>query len=162
MLRRLESGEELYLRSNLSAHLSASAWVTNQTHDKVLMAYHKIFDTWAWLGGHADGDHDLLAVAHREIKEETGLETHPINGEIASIEILTVKGHEKHGKYVPSHLHFNITYLFEGDDQAPIHNKPDENTGVAWYGLDEAMTKVKEPWMTDRIYSKLNARLREL
>ena len=73
LLRRLQSGEELYSRSNASAHLTASAWVVSPERKQVLMAYHNLYDSWAWLGGHADGDHDLLGVALREVREESGL-----------------------------------------------------------------------------------------
>ena len=73
LLRRLHSGEELYSRDNAAAHLTASAWVVNPDRSQVLMAYHKLYDSWAWLGGHADGDRDLLAVALREVREESGL-----------------------------------------------------------------------------------------
>lgn len=38
------------------------------------MAYHNIYKSWAWTGGHSDGDSDLLNVALKEAKEETGLE----------------------------------------------------------------------------------------
>ena len=34
------------------------------------MVYHNIYNSWSWLGGHADGETDLLAVALREVKEE--------------------------------------------------------------------------------------------
>ena len=74
LLRRLKSGEELYSRENLSAHLTASAWVVSPDRKKVLMAYHKLYDSWAWLGGHADGMEDLQAVAEKEVREESGTE----------------------------------------------------------------------------------------
>ena len=74
LLRRLHSGEELYSRDNAAAHLTVSAWVVSPDRSQVLMAYHKLYDSWAWLGGHADGDRDLLAVALREVREETGVE----------------------------------------------------------------------------------------
>lgn len=70
LLRRLESGEDLYTRSNAAAHLTASAWVVSPDRQQVLMAYHNLYDSWAWLGGHADGERDLLAVALREVWEE--------------------------------------------------------------------------------------------
>ena len=63
LLRRLRSGERRYSRRNCAAHLTASAWVVSPDRRQVLMAYHDLYDSWAWLGGHADGDHDLLAVA---------------------------------------------------------------------------------------------------
>lgn len=161
MIYRLETGEELFLRSNLAEHFTASAWVINPERDKALMAYHRIYDSWAWLGGHADGDQDLLHVALKEVAEESGVKATPVTDQIYSVEILTVDGHEKKGKYVPSHLHLNVTYLLEADDSLPIRPKEDENKAVAWFGLDEALEKSTEPWFVDRIYSKLNAKLKD-
>lgn len=159
-LRRLKSGEELYTRENTSAHITASAWVVNPDRKQVLMAYHNLYDSWAWLGGHADGEKDLLAVAKKEIQEESGLkEVHPVSEEIYSLEILTVDGHEKRGKYISSHLHLNVTYLFEANPTHPIRCKPDENKSVGWFSLEEAIAKSSEPWFRERIYKKLNEKL---
>ena len=160
ILRRLKDGERLYNRDNLSAHFTASAWVVNKTRDKVLMAYHNLYDSWAWLGGHADGEIDLLQVAIKETKEESGLaNVNPITDEIYSVEILAVDGHIKKGKYVPSHLHLNLTYLLEADENAELRHKPDENSKVGWFGLDEAIDASKEEWFKEHIYSKLNEKL---
>ena len=73
ILRFLEEQEDAFLRSNRTAHMTASSWIVNPARDKVLMIYHKIYDSWSWTGGHADGDQDLLAVALREAREETGV-----------------------------------------------------------------------------------------
>ena len=160
LLRRLKSGEELYTRQNKSAHLTASAWVVSPARDKVLMAYHNLYNSWSWLGGHADGERDLLAVALREVREESGVkDVRPVFEQIYSVEILTVDGHEKRGEYVPSHLHLNVTYLLEADPEEAVHIKPDENSQVGWFGLDEAIAASTEPWFQERIYSKLNAKL---
>ena len=116
--RRLCSGEALYGRENTAAHLTASAWVVSPDRKRILMAYHDLYHSWAWLGGHADGQQDLLAVALREVQEESGLtpsDVRPVSPKIYSLEILTVDGHEKHGRYVSSHLHLNLTYLLEAD-----------------------------------------------
>ena len=78
------------------------------------MAYHNIYHSWAWTGGHADGEKDLLSVAIREAKEETGIKTvKPVMEGIFSLEVLTVDGHEKNGSYVPSHLHLNVTIFWK-------------------------------------------------
>ena len=68
LLRRLRSGEDLYTRANAAGHLTASAWVVSPDRRQVLMAYHNLYDSWSWLGGHADGDRDLLAAAMRSGK----------------------------------------------------------------------------------------------
>ena len=68
-------------------------------------------------------------------------------------------GHEKRGVYIPSHLHLNVTYLLEADPAAPGRCKPDENSRVDWFGLEEALAVSSEPWRRERIYRKLNAKL---
>lgn len=161
ILRRLRSGEELHSRINLSAHLTVSAWVVSPDRSQVLMAYHNLYNSWAWLGGHVDGSRDLLGTAIREVQEESALvEVRPVTEHIYSVEILPVSGHEKHGEYVPSHLHLNITFLLEADPTVPIRNKPDENSQVGWFALNDALAASSEPWMRDRIYSKLNEKLK--
>lgn len=151
---------DVFRRENQIAHMSASAWVVNEGRDKVLMAYHNIYRSWAWLGGHADGEENLLAVAMREVREESGVKNvRPVSEEIFSIEALDVEGHEKHGKYVSSHLHLNVTYLLEASEEQALSAKPDENSAVAWFSFDDMMRAVNEEWMKKRIYSKLIARL---
>ena len=160
LLRRLGSGEALYTRDNAAAHLTASAWVVSPDRRQVLMAWHNLYGSWAWLGGHADGERDLLAVALREVREESGLtEVRPVSEDLYSLEILTVDGHEKHGRYVSSHLHLNVTYLLEADPSAAIRPKPDENSRVGWFSPADAMAASSEPWFRERIYTKLNDKL---
>ena len=160
ILRQLKSFPNIFTRENLNAHMTASSWIVNPARTKVLMVYHNIYDSWSWTGGHADGETDLLAAALREAKEETGItKVRPVTEDIYSLEILTVDGHVKHGKYVSSHLHLNVTYLLEADEDEILHKKDDENSGVAWFGLDEAILASSEPWFRERIYSKLNAKL---
>ena len=61
---------------------------------------------------------------------------------------------------MPSHLHLNVTYLLEGDERDALEIKPDENSGVRWFSLDEAVAASAEPWMRARVYEKLNQKLR--
>lgn len=159
LLSLLEGGGAPYGRED-PAHLTASAWVVSPDRRRVLLAYHRLYNSWAWLGGHADGDRDLLAVSLREVREESGLEeVTPVSRDIYSLEILTVDGHEKRGRYVSSHLHLNVTYLLEADPEAPVRCKADENSQVGWFGLEEAVAASTEPWFQKRIYSKLNEKL---
>ena len=156
ILSLLSSGQDLYTRDNPVAHLTASSWVVSPDRKQVLLVYHNLYRSWAWMGGHADGDRDLCQVALRETREESGLEDLTlVSPEIFSLESLTVDGHEKRGNYISSHLHLNVTYLLEADPRQPIRVKPDENSGVAWFPVEEVAGKVSEPWMMQRIYSKL-------
>ena len=159
----IERNADAFLRSNRIAHVTASAWVTNPSRDRVLMVYHKIYNSWSWCGGHAAGDTNLLHVALKEWQEETGLtEVKPVDGKIYSVECLTVDGHEKRGVYVSSHLHLNVTYLLEADDRAPLRVCADENSGVAWFTPEEALQKSTEPWFVERVYGKLIEKVKRI
>ena len=157
ILAFLDKDPDAFYRTNLLAHMTASAWVVNPQRSKTLMVYHRLYDSWSWTGGHADGEEDLLAVALREVREETGVQRlRPVTEEIYSLEVLTVDGHEKHGRYVPSHLHLNVTYLLEAEEEQPLRICEAENTGVAWFSLADALAASTEPWFIERIYKKLN------
>ena len=159
----LRKNSDAFYRRNLLAHMTASAWVVNPQRSKVLMVYHRLYDSWSWAGGHADGEEDLLAVALREVREETGVQClRPVTEEIYSLEVLTVDGHEKHGRYVPSHLHLNVTYLLEAEEDQPLRVCEAENSGVAWFSLADALSASTEPWFIERIYKKLNEKLNML
>ena len=159
MLTLLAEDHDLSTRDNSLYHLTASAWVVNPQRTKVLMAYHNLYNSWAWLGGHADGNYDLAAVAVKEAQEESGLQrVQLVSPQILSLEVLTVNGHEKKGKYVPCHLHLNVTYLLEADADAPIRIKEDENSQVGWIDFDDIESKSTEVWFVERIYSKLRTK----
>ena len=143
-----------FTRDSELAHLTASGFVVNQTGDKVLMAYHHIYDSFAWTGGHADGETDLLQVSLNEAREETGIvHVRPLLSEIAGLEVLTVEGHVKKGRYVNAHLHLNVTFLLVGDDTDCLKVKADENSAVSWIAFDDLASVCHEPLMLP-IYEK--------
>lgn len=163
ILQWLKENENAFSRKNTVAHMTASAWVVNKDRTKVLMVYHNIYNSWSWLGGHADGEKDLLKVAVREVKEEAGIQNvHPVSEEIFSLESLTVDGHVKNGSYISSHLHFNVTYLLEADSEESVSIKPDENSGVSWFTPEEALKRSTEPWFAEHVYSKLLDKIHSL
>ncbi len=160
MLEALERQYDPFTRANPFAHFTASAWIVSPDRTKVLMAYHNIYKSWAWTGGHADGETDLLSVALREAREETGAaDIRPVADSIFALEILPVNAHVKRGAFVSAHLHLNLTYLLTADDARPVRPKPDENSAVAWLPLEAAADCREEPFMAV-IYRKLNDKLR--
>lgn len=207
MLRALKTNRFCFDRKS-QAHFTCSAWVVNPEKTQTIMVFHNIYNSWSWIGGHADGCSDLAAVALRELQEETGVEharivspwecvdrpsrrpnadkkakasTNEISNEMASakeipnevvnasapsptsplfsLEVLTVDGHEKNNRYISSHLHLNVTYLVEVDPSEALRIKPDENSGVKWVSLDQVLNMSDEPWIRERIYAKLLAKL---
>ncbi len=156
MLKYINDFDDVLTRQNEYGHFTSSAFVLNKDRSKILMAYHRIYNSWAWVGGHSDGDNDLLYVAMKEAKEETGIKNvAPISKNIYSLELINVNGHEKREKYVGSHVHLNVTYLLEADENEKIHIKEDENSGVKWVPIDKILEVSSEPWVRDRVYAKI-------
>ena len=154
--------DTILTRDNPIAHFSSSGFVVNADASRVLMAHHNLYRVWAWMGGHVDGEADFLAVALREAREETGV-THirPLSDAIASLEILPVWGHVKRGRYVPSHLHLNVSYLLLADENDPLSVREGENTRVGWLPAAELLSYTNE-WEMDGVYTKLLERARNL
>ena len=160
MLECIEKYPDIFMRENRIAHFTASAWIVNPERTKVLMAYHKIFDEWAWTGGHADGERDLLKVAVKEVAEETGVTNIKLlSGGIYSIETVPVDEHYRRGKYVSSHLHLDVCFLFEASEDEKLVCNEDENTGVKWIPIEDSVAQTKEAKMVP-VYTKLNEKLK--
>lgn len=155
MLDYLQNHPNAYSRLDPVAHMTVSAWVLGPDGKRVALVHHNIYNSWSWVGGHADGQRDLLKVAMQEVREETGIKRMKLlkNG-IFSLECLAVMGHEKRGAYVPSHIHMNVTYLLQAEDET-LREKPDENSAVGWFTPEEALRASTEPWMVQRVYRKL-------
>ena len=146
---------DILSRENEFCHMTSSAFIINKSHTKVLAIYHNIYKTWSWVGGHADGDDDMLYVAQKETKEETSLKTFKVLDDMPiSVEILPVKSHIKNNKYVPAHQHFNVTFLFEADENDYIHIQEEENSNIAWLTFDDLIEITEEPFMLP-IYKKI-------
>lgn len=161
ILQYLEQFDNILTRENEFAHFTASSWVLNKEKTKVLMIYHNIYQSWAWTGGHTDGESDLLQTAIRELREETGVQNVKIlDDNIFSLEVICVNGHVKKGKYVSSHVHLNLTYLLEVDENEKLQIKEDENSNVRWIPIEEIPKKVNEKWIEENIYHKLNEKLK--
>ena len=156
MLKYILNNSDCLERKNLIAHFTTSIWTVNRERTKTLMVYHNIYQSWSWIGGHADGVEDLCSVAMRELREETGVSNASlVSWDILSLETLTVDGHIKKGAYVPSHLHLNVTYLAEADEGEKLIVNEEENQAVKWWTFDEALKASTEPWFVEHIYKKL-------
>ncbi len=155
-----EFQDNVWTRDNEVGHISSSAWVVNKERTKVLMAYHNIYDSFAWLGGHADGDKDLLYVALKETGEESGLKNiKPILEEFFDVTAGVVEEHVRKGKVVPTHKHYNVTYLIEGDENESLQIAEEENSALKWIEFDDISKLVKEEHMKP-IYQRLTEKVK--
>lgn len=72
MLRALDCGSTCFERT-APAHMTCSIWTVDPTARQTLLVYHNIYNSWSWIGGHADGERDLAAVALRELRKRRAL-----------------------------------------------------------------------------------------
>lgn len=162
MMNCLEMFDDVLARDNEIIHITSSAFVVNKNRDKALMVHHNIFNSWSWAGGHIDGDEDLLYVAIKEVKEETGVQNiRTVSKDILSLDILPVFSHVKRGEYVAPHLHLSVAYLLEAEENEPLVIKSDENSSVQWIRFEEIDTCSTENHMK-KIYRKAMSKIEEL
>lgn len=161
ILKCINVYDNLLFRQNPIAHITSSGYIVNKDRTKVLMIHHNIYKTWAWTGGHADGDPDLIHVAIKEAIEETGVKHFDVvSEEILSLDVLTVDGHIKKGQYVSSHLHLSLAYLLECNENDKLIVKEDENSGVMWIPINEIDKYSNEPYMIN-LYNKFNEKIKD-
>ncbi len=155
IVKCLDTFEDVLSRENEIVHFTCSGFVFNKNRDKVLMVYYNIYNSWSWVGGHADGETDFLGVAIREVKEETGVQNvNAICLNIIALDVLPVISHVKRGNFISSHIHISIAYLLEVDEEENLRIKDDENSNVGWLSIDTFLDSVKEEHMKP-IYQKI-------
>jgi len=151
--------DDILTRENPIAHITSSAFIVNKTKDKVLMVHHNIYNSWSWTGGHADGEEDLLAVAIKEAREETGVKNiHPVTPHIFSLDVLPVTSHIKRGEYISAHLHLSVAYLALADEDELLIVKTDENSAVKWIPIEDVNAYSNEPHM-QKVYGKFISKI---
>lgn len=131
--------KDCFFRSQLSGHVTGSAWITTADRTKFLMTHHAKLNKWLQLGGHADGENDILQVASKEAKEESGLKNiRIVSSTIFDIDIHTIPQR----KEVSEHLHYDVRYLFEANENEPLTISP-ESKNLAWLTCEELFNYCK-------------------
>ncbi|MCC5874522.1 MAG: NUDIX hydrolase [Gammaproteobacteria bacterium] len=153
-------------------HVTGSAWIVDPAGEAVLLTHHRKLDLWIQLGGHADGDPDVLAVARREGLEESGLRAlEVVHPGVAQPHVPQPNAAENEGLPVPfdvdiheiparrdepAHFHFDVRYAFRAVDRAVIAN--DESHALAWvpmaeldgYTRDASVARMAKKWLERR------------
>lgn len=132
----VESHPDCLLRSCAPGHLTGSAWIVSPDRRRTLLTHHHALDKWLQLGGHADGDTDLVAVARREAWEESGLtRLRLVSGEVFDCDrhLIPARGAE------PAHYHHDLRFMIEADPTEPLAISS-ESKDLAWVDLDRVTT----------------------
>ena len=127
-IRFVEDHPDCFLRSQLSGHLTGSAWIVSPDRARTLLTHHHQLDKWLQLGGHADGDPDLPAVAMREAREESGLtRLRAVAAAPFDVDRHLIPGR----KGVPAHYHYDLRFMVEADPTEPLVISH-ESKDLAW------------------------------
>ena len=123
-----EHPRDAHERTCIPGHLTASAITVDPGRERVLLTFHKKLERWLQFGGHCDGDANLLAVAWRETREESGIEPSCISARPIDVDVHVIPAH----KDDPAHLHLDTRYLVELDPQVtPVVSA--ESVELAWF-----------------------------
>ena len=152
----LSDGVAAFRRGRREGHFTASAWVVDEMGERLLLVHHRKLDKWLQPGGHADGELDLLRVAQKEVREETGVETvAPSWSAVFDIDIHPIPARGA----VPGHEHFDVRYVLVAPGrQEPIGN--DETHGAQWvelellegYTVEESILRMRRKWEETRLH----------
>tara|TARA_Y100001968_G_C19091618_1_gene588002 strand:- start:15 stop:551 length:537 start_codon:yes stop_codon:yes gene_type:complete len=134
VLQFLKKGGDLFSNTNKEGHFTGSAWIINPQKNKVLLTHHKKLNKWIQLGGHADGEKNLLSVALREAREESGIKHFTVvNNQIFDVDIHPVLN----AKRQKSHLHYDIRFLFKANPKNEKIITSKESFDVAWVPIEK-------------------------
>lgn len=131
----------LYDRKNFEGHITASAFVVNDSRNALLMIKHKALNRWLQPGGHVEtADEFLISAALREAIEETGIPTDkisPVYPHIFDVDSHAIPANPK--KNEPAHVHHDIRFLFKYSSASELEFNADEVTAAKWISIDEVL-----------------------
>jgi len=128
----LDQYPNAFERSLEVGHITASAWLVNKDNTKALLTHHRKLNMWVQLGGHCDGNTDVLAVAIQEAQEESGiLGIKPVTNSIFDIDVHLIPENKKE----KAHYHYDVRFLLQviGDEDFVVSH---ESHDLAWFDRD--------------------------
>lgn len=119
-------------RSLLIGHLTGSAWIVDQDLSHALLTHHRKLDLWVQLGGHVEGEAEMLAASWREAREESGLiDVEPLSERIFDVDVHAIPERPDE----PGHFHYDIRFMFQADRHATL-TVTSESKDLAWVPIE--------------------------
>jgi 8-oxo-dGTP pyrophosphatase MutT (NUDIX family) len=133
MLKFIRANENCFDREFKIGHITGSSWLINKQGDKALLMHHAKLDKWLQLGGHADGESDILAVAIKEASEESGIKAiEPKSSDIFDIDIHKIPANKKDKE----HFHYDVRFLLQVTSEENIEVN-EESKELRWISKDK-------------------------
>jgi 8-oxo-dGTP pyrophosphatase MutT (NUDIX family) len=140
MIDFISNNPDCFERTLSHGHFTASCWLVNKSMDRALLTHHAKLNTWLQLGGHCDGDSNIIAVALKEAQEESGLfNIKLVSEQIFDIDVHAIPANSRE----PGHLHYDVRFLVQVLDDAPLIISP-ESKDLCWFGMDVLALPTKE------------------
>lgn len=119
---------DCFERSLEIGHITASSWLLSTDGTAALLMHHAKLNNWFQLGGHCDGNADVLAVAIQEAQEESGIKSIvPVSTEIFDIDIHPIPANSRE----KAHAHYDVRFLLQvTSDEQVIQNR--ESQELRW------------------------------
>ncbi len=145
-IRKLIRDEErCFHRDCFPGHVTSSAWIISRESGRALLTNHRKLGRWLQLGGHADGEVDVLASARREAEEESGLSDFRILPQGGGCEILDLDIHEIPARASePLHQHHDIRFLLDVSEAQSIRHQEIESREVRWFSSGDVIARFDE------------------
>lgn len=146
----LSDAPDCFERHNAYGHFTGAGWLLSRDGRRVLLHQHRKLGMWLQLGGHADGDPDLLRVALREAREESGIEgIEPVHAGVFDVDVHEIPARGER----PTHLHFDVRFLLRVTGEE-IFQRSEESFSLAWLtseevealGVDESVRRMNRKW----------------
>ncbi|MEK6676417.1 MAG: NUDIX hydrolase [Planctomycetota bacterium] len=114
-------------------HITGAAWLLDRSRSRVLLTHHRKLGRWLQLGGHADGDPNVLEVALREAREESGIgDIRPLSTAIFDVDVHPIPARDSE----PQHFHYDIRFLLGVTDTEEFEVS-EESHDLAWVAMSE-------------------------
>lgn len=124
---------DAFQRFHLPGHITGSSWIVDPSREYVLLVHHGTLNRWLQPGGHADGEEDVLNVALREAREETGVTNFGVlQNSFFDLDIHPIPARSN----FPEHLHYDVRFLLEADRNEKVIVS-EESHDVSWIQVDQ-------------------------
>ena len=140
LIEFIKTSPDCFERSNLEGHITASCWLISNDGERVLLTHHKKLNMWLQMGGHCDGDSDVLGVAMKEAREESGInDWETVIDSVFDMDIHLIPGRPSE----PEHYHYDVRFLLRasGDETYAVS---EESHDIAWVELDRLSEYTEE------------------